>query len=162
MSAAGGCTQCALGGSTRSALLIFCRHSHARCCLANPGTLPQSFLHPQSFLRSLGIAEALKRSLLAQRVTAPNTAVNLIIALLSPLFNWLLIVRLGLGLDGAARECAAHAVPLDRDCNCSACVIAGLPLPRARCRAHLFRALLNAHPHVVQWRWSACKPPRCC
>lgn len=69
-----------------------------RCCLAER---PCSQVPKRC---SLGIAEALKRSLLAQRITAPNTAVNAVIAALSPLFNWLLIVRLGLGLDGAARE----------------------------------------------------------
>lgn len=59
---------------------------------------------PPRLPRSIGVSEALKRSLLAQGVTAPNTIVNAVHAALSPLFNWLLIVHLGLGLDGAARE----------------------------------------------------------
>lgn len=32
----------------------------------------------------------------------PTTAVTAVAACLSPLYNWLFIIRLGLGLDGAA------------------------------------------------------------
>lgn len=53
-------------------------------------------------LIAIGIGEACKRSLMCQGVVRPTTAVAAVTACLSPAFNWLLIVRLGLGLDGAA------------------------------------------------------------
>ncbi|EFN53551.1 hypothetical protein CHLNCDRAFT_58521 [Chlorella variabilis] len=53
-------------------------------------------------LPCIGILEACRRYLLAQGIVRPGTVVTACGAALSPLYNWLLIVRLGLGLDGAA------------------------------------------------------------
>ncbi|KAL4448284.1 hypothetical protein ABPG75_005503 [Micractinium tetrahymenae] len=50
----------------------------------------------------MGTTEACKRWLMAQGVVRPATVVTAAAAALSPLWNWLYIVRLRLGLDGAA------------------------------------------------------------
>ncbi|KAL4855257.1 Protein DETOXIFICATION 1 [Chlorella vulgaris] len=49
-----------------------------------------------------GVFEALKRYLMAQEAVRPATAVTVISLCLAPLYNWLLIYKLGLGLNGAA------------------------------------------------------------
>lgn len=46
-------------------------------------------------------------SRLAQGIVRPSTVVTAVLAALAPLYNWLFIVRLGLGLDGAAAALVA-------------------------------------------------------
>lgn len=59
-----------------------------------------------------GLFECLKRYLMAQGVVAPVTAVSLCAVLLAPPFNWALIFRAGLGLDGAAAAMVATWVSM--------------------------------------------------
>ncbi|EFN52897.1 hypothetical protein CHLNCDRAFT_26336, partial [Chlorella variabilis] len=53
-------------------------------------------------LPCIGVFEACKRILIVQGIVRPAVVVTLISAALTPLYNWLLIITLGLGLDGAA------------------------------------------------------------
>lgn len=59
-----------------------------------------------------GLFECLKRYLMAQGVVTPVTAVSLAAVLLAPPFNWALIFRAGLGLDGAAAALVATWVSM--------------------------------------------------
>lgn len=53
-------------------------------------------------LYCVGLSEAFKRYLMAQRCVRPVAAVTLASLLVAPLFNWLFVFKLGLGFDGAA------------------------------------------------------------
>ncbi|EFN59041.1 hypothetical protein CHLNCDRAFT_19008 [Chlorella variabilis] len=55
-----------------------------------------------------GMFECLKRYLMAQGCVQPVTAVCSVALALSPLFNWLLIFKLGLGIDGAVAAMVAN------------------------------------------------------
>lgn len=61
-------------------------------------------------------SECIRKYLLAQRVVHAPMAINALTFALCPLYNWLLIFKLGLGLDGAAYAyvafCATQAVCL--------------------------------------------------
>lgn len=59
-----------------------------------------------------GLFECLKRYLMAQGVVAPVTGVSLAAVLLAPPFNWALIFKAGLGLDGAAAAMVATWVTM--------------------------------------------------
>ena len=53
-------------------------------------------------LYCVGLSEAFKRYLMAQRCVRPVAAVTILALLVAPFFNWLFVFRLGLGFDGAA------------------------------------------------------------
>lgn len=60
------------------------------------------FLHlAMPAMASVGMFESIKRFLQAEGVVAPTTVVSCAAVGLSPLLNWVLIFKLGLGVDGA-------------------------------------------------------------
>ncbi|GAB4817791.1 hypothetical protein N2152v2_004837 [Parachlorella kessleri] len=59
-----------------------------------------------------GAFESIKRYLMAQGIVKPSTVVACVAVALSPLYNWLLIFKLGWGLDGAVLAMVAADVTM--------------------------------------------------
>ena len=60
------------------------------------------YLHLSIFsVVAVGLCESIKHYLQSKGIVNPPTAVAVLGVFLAPLLNWLLIFRLGLGLDGA-------------------------------------------------------------